>query len=54
MFRTSWLDTFFIPVNVRPKTNSLEGTSSFGVLVLVTESFVGSMSCNLTVDADSA
>lgn len=39
------------PVNVRPKINSLAGTSSFGVVVLVMDSFEGSMSCSLFADA---
>jgi hypothetical protein len=33
-------------VNVLPKTNSLGGTSSLGVVVLVIESFDGSISAS--------
>lgn len=41
-------------MKVRPKTNSLGGMSSFGVVVLVIDSLEGSISCSLTADADSA
>lgn len=40
-----------IPVNVLPKTNSLGGTSSLGVVVFVIESLEGSRSASLAPDA---
>lgn len=40
-----------VPVNVLPKTNSLGGTSSLGVVVLVIDSLDTSISCSFTVDA---
>ena len=43
-----------IPVNVLPNTNSFGGTSPLGVVVLVIDSFEGSISCSFIVDADSA
>lgn len=44
----------YLPVKVRPNTNSVGGTSSFGVVVSVMESFEGSISCSLEVAAASA
>ena len=44
----------FLPVKVLPNTNSLGGTSPLGVVVFVTESFEGSISCSFIVDADFA
>lgn len=41
-------------MNVRPKTNSLGGTSSLGVIVFVTDNLEGSISCSLMVDAEVA
>jgi hypothetical protein len=41
-------------VNVRPNTSSVGGTSSFGVVVFVIDSFEGSISWALIVDAEVA
>jgi len=41
-----------VPVNVLPKTNSLGGMSSLGVVVLVIDNLEGSMSWSFGVDAD--
>ncbi len=38
-----------LPVNVRPKTSSLGGTSSFGVVVFMTERADGSMPGSLAI-----
>lgn len=40
-----------VPVKVLPKTNSVGGTSSLGVVVFVMESLLGSISWTFTVDA---
>jgi hypothetical protein len=42
------------PVNVRPKTSSLEGTSSLGVVVLVIDSSEGLISARFVFEAASA
>lgn len=47
-----WEQEGMVPVNVRPKTSSVGGTNSFGVVVLVIDSFDGSMSRALIVDAE--
>lgn len=38
-------------MNVLPKTNSFEGTSSFGVVVFVIDSLLRSISWSFAVDA---
>lgn len=42
-----------LPVNVLPKTNSSGGTSSFGVIVAVTESFEGSRPGSFLIEVSS-
>lgn len=43
-----------LPVKDLPKTNSLGGRGSLGVVVLAIVNFEGSMACNFVVDAASA
>lgn len=43
-----------LPVNDLPKTNSLGGRSSLGVVFLVIVNLVGSISCSFVVEAASA
>ena len=40
-----------VPVKLLPKTNSFGGTSSFGVIVFVTDNLEESMSWSLSVGA---